>query len=173
MYSDGAPDKVTKRILALGGKDGNLPNMAPTGTLNQTLALTAPTILSTSPKFAQLLNLIGKEVTSDIKALQNRTTLQYAALEWLANVDAWEVDMDSVPSQVFVERYVLALLYLSTNRRLWINRFKFLFPTSVCEWTSGGIGVACNEDELVVALSLSKSKHEEVARVVFFVCMSR
>jgi hypothetical protein len=84
--------------VALGNKGDNPPtvdNVVPTATMNPPPAPTAsPTMLSTSPKFAQLLNLIGKEVTSDIKALQNRTTLQYAALEWLANVDAWEVDID-------------------------------------------------------------------------------
>jgi hypothetical protein len=47
--------------------------------------------------------------------LQNRTTQKYAALNWLANVDAWEADIGSVPSQVIVERYILALLFLSTN----------------------------------------------------------
>jgi hypothetical protein len=122
----------------------------------------SPTIYS-SPKFTQLSNLVGEKVTLDIKALQNRTTLQYAAMDWLANEDAWEVDIDSVPSQVFVERYVVALLFLSTHGTSWRNNYNFLTPTSVCEWNiTGETGVACNEDELVVGLHLGKSKHEEL-----------
>jgi hypothetical protein len=126
-------------VVALNGKDGDPPIMTPTVTVNQTPAPTAPpTILSTSPKFTQLLNLIGA-VTSDIKFLQDRTTLQYAALDWLANMDAWEVDIDSVPPQVFVERYVLALLFFSTNGPSWRKGLNFLKPTSVCDWP----GVTC------------------------------
>jgi hypothetical protein len=120
-----------------------------------------------------LLDIIGA-ATSDIEFLQNRTTLQYAALDWLANEDAWEVDIDSVPSQVFVTRYALALLFFSTSGRSWINGCNFLTPTSVCEWTNGDRGVTCNEDELVVALLLGKkSKHEEVDLFLLFVCISR
>jgi hypothetical protein len=127
-------------VAVLGGKDGDPPTMAPTATVVKTPDPTAsPTILATSPKFTQLLNLIGA-VTSDIMFLQNRTTLQYAALDWLANVDAWEVDIDSVPPQVFVERYVLALLFLSTDGPSWRKGLNFLQPTSVCDWP----GVTCD-----------------------------
>jgi hypothetical protein len=96
----------------------------------------APTTSSTiySPKFTQLLNDIGG-VTSDIKFSQDRTTLQYAALDWLFNVDTWEADIDSVPAQVFVKRYVMALLFLSTNRKLWKKVYHFLTPASVCDWS--------------------------------------
>jgi hypothetical protein len=127
-------------VVALGGKDGNPPTMAPTATVIKTPDPTAsPTILATSPKFTQLLNLIGA-VTSDIQLLQDRTTLQYAALDWLANLDAWEVDVDSVPPHVFVERYVLALLFFSTNGLSWRKGLNFLKPTSVCKWP----GVTCD-----------------------------
>jgi hypothetical protein len=50
-------------------------------------------------------------------------------------VDAWEVDVDSVRPQVFVERYLLALLFLSTNGKSWTESYNFLMPTSVCDWS--------------------------------------
>jgi hypothetical protein len=144
---------------ALGKKD-NYPRMnrtpAPTAspTMNPTPAPTAsPTILYTRPTFTQLLNLIGN-VTSDIEFLQNRTTpLQYAALDWLANVDTWEVDIDSIQEpQVFVERYVLALLFFSTNGTLWKNQ-NFLNSTSVCDWSGkdddgNSKGVTCDGNDV-------------------------
>jgi hypothetical protein len=80
-----------------------MPTMAPTATVNEILAPTASfTILFTSPKFTQLLNITGA-VTSDIKSLQDPTMFQYAALDWLANVDGWWVDINLVPPQFFVE----------------------------------------------------------------------
>jgi hypothetical protein len=153
---------VVDVVVALGGKDGDPPNMAPTApvikTTMPTMAPMAPTGSPTLAKFTQLLDII-RAVTSDIDLLQDRTTFQYVALDWLANVDTWEVDIDSVPSQVFVERYVLALLFFSTNGRSWSNSYNFLTPASVCEWTDEGNGVACNEDELFVGLRLGKSNH--------------
>jgi hypothetical protein len=132
----------------------------PVPTVNKTPAPTAsPTgTLSTSPKFTQLLSLIG-QVTSDIESLQNITTLQYAALNWLANVDDWEVDIDSVPPQVVVERYVLALLYYSTNGTSWRKDYNFLTPTSVCDWSrksSDDIikGVICDGIDYVSRLEM-------------------
>jgi hypothetical protein len=117
-----------------------MPTIAPTATGYETLAPTAsPTIFSTSSKFTQMLN-ITSAVTSDIKILQDPTTFQYAALNWLANVDSWWVDVDSVPPQVFVERYVLALLFFSTNGTSWRNDLNFLSPTPVCDWS----GVTCD-----------------------------
>jgi hypothetical protein len=121
-------------VVALGGKGGDPPTMAPTATVGKTPAPTASPTIYTSPKFTQLLNLLGA-VTPDIKLLQDPTTFQYSALDWLANVDAWEVDIDSVPPQVFVERYVLALLFLSTNGKTWSQGYNFLTPTSVCDWS--------------------------------------
>ncbi len=67
--------------------------------------------------------------------MQDRTTFQYNALDWLANEDAWAVDINSVPPEVFVERYVLALLFFSTNGPAWRQGLNFLEPTSVCEWS--------------------------------------
>jgi hypothetical protein len=147
---------VAEAVSSNNNNGATMPTMAPTASPNM-----APTASPTTLEFAQLLNLI-EAGTSDINFLQDRTTLQYEALDWLANVDAWEVDMDSVPSQVFVERYVLALLFLSTNGYLWRSGCNFLTPTSVCEWNNGRRGVFCDEDDLIVALSLGNSKHKEV-----------
>jgi hypothetical protein len=119
-----------------------MPTMTPTA-VNEMLAPTgSPTTLSTSPKFTQLLN-ITSAVTSDIKLLQDPTTFQYAALDWLANEDGWWVDIDSFPPQVFVERYVLALLYFSTNGTSWRKDLNFLMPTPVCDWS----GVTCDASD--------------------------
>jgi hypothetical protein len=72
------------------------------------------------------------------------------------------LDLDSTPTVILVERYVLAGLYFATSGEGWGNGLNFLPASSVCEWNDGNRGVACNEDDLVVSLNLRKSKHEEV-----------
>jgi hypothetical protein len=67
-----------------------------------------------------------------------------------------------MPTVIIVERYVLAVLYFATSGEGWGDQRNFLSPSSVCEWHMWERGVACNEDDLVVALNLHKSTHEEV-----------
>jgi hypothetical protein len=163
-------------VVASGGRDGDPPTMAPTAspttmtpTASPSTSMTPTASPTTISKFTKLLNIIGA-VTSDIELLQDRTTPQGDALDWLANVDTWEVDINSVPSQVFVARYVLALLFYSTKGRVWEISDNIFLPTSVCAWSiDGSPVVGCNEDESVVSLSLSKLKHEEVDSFILFV----
>jgi hypothetical protein len=43
-----------------------------------------------------------------------------------------------------------------------LDAVNFLSASSVCEWNHGGRGVACNGNDLVIAVNLGQSKHEEV-----------
>jgi hypothetical protein len=131
-------------VVALTKKDAAAPTMAPmiAEVIETQDPTTSPTMLEVTTKFTQLVNLIGA-VTPDVN-FEDRTTPQYVALDWLANVDTWEVDIDSVDPQVFVERYVLALLFLSTEGESWRKDYNFLAPTSVCDWSQSVKGVICN-----------------------------
>jgi hypothetical protein len=67
------------------------------------------------------------------------------------------LDLDSTPTVIIVNRYVLAVLYFATiaeGGSIWLNFFNV---SSVC----GLDGVSCNGDDLVVALD-SKLKHGEI-----------
>jgi hypothetical protein len=105
--------------------------------------------------------LLQNEV-SDAEALQVVSSPQFRALRWLANEDTALLDLDSSPTVILVERYVLAMLYFATSGEGWGGQRNFLSATSVCEWNMSEIGVFCNEEDLVVALDLRKSAHEEV-----------
>jgi hypothetical protein len=124
------------------------PTMAPTDppTVFPTDAPTNTPTRYTSERFKLLLDLIGPTVTSNIKLLQDPETLQYAALQWMADVDTWVVDINSLPLQLWVERYVLALFYLSTNGKSWREQYDFLQETSVCGWSDLELneGVICD-----------------------------
>jgi hypothetical protein len=139
-------DKITK-----------VPTAAPT-----TFTTKSPTVAPTrytTPEFDGLLKLIGPLVTDNIQTLQDPTTPQYLALDWLANVDGYKASDDFfiTPEQVFIERYVLALLYFSTNGRFWTNQYNFILPRSICDWSDeGGNGVLCNESLYVEQLLIRK-----------------
>jgi hypothetical protein len=105
--------------------------------------------------------LLQNEV-SGAEALQDDSSPQFRALRWLANEDTAVLDLDSSPTVILVERYVLAMLYFATRGEGWGDQRNFLSATSVCEWNMLEKGVFCNEEDLVVALDLRKSAHEEV-----------
>jgi hypothetical protein len=120
---------------------------------------TKDSTLYTSERFQMLLDLIGPTVTSSPELWEDPKTPQYAALEWLADLDEWNTDIDiySPPLQVWVERYVLALLYHSTNGNSWSTEINFMQNTSVCEWSNLDLdeGVIC-DDPYVTELNLRK-----------------
>jgi hypothetical protein len=106
--------------------------------------------------------LLQKEVL-DTETLQDGSSPQSLALDWLANNGTMMLDLDlDLPRVILVERYVLAVLYFATSAEGGLDVLNFLSASSVCDWHVGGRGVDCNEDDLVVALHLGKSKHEEV-----------
>jgi hypothetical protein len=105
--------------------------------------------------------LLQNEV-ADAGALQDESSPQFLALDWLANEDTAVLDLDSTPPVILVERYVLAVLYFTLRAEIGLNVLNFLSSSSVCEWNNEGRGVLCNGDDLLVALLLSKSNHEEV-----------
>jgi hypothetical protein len=105
--------------------------------------------------------LLQNEV-SGAEALQDDSSPQFQALRWLANEDSAALYLDSTPTVIFIERYVLAVLYFATSAGGGLNVLNFLSASSVCQWNNGEIGVVCDGDDLVVSLLLGKSKHEEV-----------
>ncbi len=70
-----------------------------------------------------------------------------------------------------LERYVLAVLYFATSGEGWLNVLNFLSSSSVCTRSNGGKGVSCDQDDLVVALLLGKSKHAEVFVLISKFCI--
>jgi hypothetical protein len=121
-------------IFATRGKATVAPIPIEVPTDSPVAATNAPTFYSTSERFQMLLDLVGPSVNSNIQLLQDPTTPQHDSLKWLADIDEWNPDVEPLPIQVLVERYVLALLYLSTNGKSWSTQTKFLQNTSVCEW---------------------------------------
>jgi hypothetical protein len=84
-------------------------------------------------------------VATDITLLQDPSTPQYEALDWLLFVDRFiipEQDTDAESYRYrYIERYVAALLFFSSNMRDWLGDMRdglgyieFKEDVSVCKW---------------------------------------
>jgi hypothetical protein len=109
------------------------------------------------------------------EALQDDSSPQFNALRWLANEDTAVLDLDSTPTVILVERYVLAVFYYATSGGGWRDQRNFLSASSLCEWNNEEGGVDCDGDGLVVSLFLGKSKHEEIIVLIskFLICVRK
>jgi hypothetical protein len=107
--------------------------------------------ISMRQRTADLLGIVSS--VSGKTALDNPTTSQHAAFEWLVHFDASFVCPEK-PSHV-IQRYVAALLYYSTNGDSWDtcsalptspcqNTARFLSKASVCMWYH----VSCINDKI-------------------------
>lgn len=104
---------------------------------------------TTKSRLELAIELVIQEEWSDIQTLSNinnnnvidTVSSQYLALQWLANDDAVQIDIK--PSIDFIQRYVLAILYYSTNggnNTHWEYSYNFLNPNNdrddhVCNWS--------------------------------------
>jgi hypothetical protein len=84
--------------------------------------------------------------------LRDESTPQHAALNWLANEDLGMLDLDTTPGDILIERFVMALLYVSTGGWDWSFPMRFLRDTGVCDWYDyeHERGIICNEDQTYV-----------------------
>jgi hypothetical protein len=129
------------------------PKSFPTSVVNS-----EPTVIETAaptkPRAArQRLFSISGDLIDD------PTTPQYSAYQWLLNDDPANLDLDSLTDETLTQRYISALLYFSMDGDSWNTDCGFLQGTSVCEWNDefAGKGIHCDPDGTIEAISISKS----------------
>eukprot|EP00591_Stephanopyxis_turris_P011310 CAMPEP_0195527838 /NCGR_PEP_ID=MMETSP0794_2-20130614/29751_1 /TAXON_ID=515487 /ORGANISM="Stephanopyxis turris, Strain CCMP 815" /LENGTH=363 /DNA_ID=CAMNT_0040658843 /DNA_START=27 /DNA_END=1115 /DNA_ORIENTATION=+ len=93
---------------------------------------------------------------SDESALNDTKSPQYRALKWIVEEDSSFI---SEAKEVFIQRYVLALLFYATKGENWIEKMGFLSAEHECQWhDNNNYGVfACDSDSRVVGLRLSSN----------------
>jgi hypothetical protein len=142
---------VTAAVVS-GNNDELLTTVTPAPTSSPTFVV--------SDEFKEMVDAIGGTVTSDPTVFQNKSTAQYAAMNWLANEDTYFVDvsLDSLDSRVLVERYVMAVFYFATSGASWRNQYSFLTPISVCSWSAPNLvaGVWCDDGIFLSTVAMSK-----------------
>jgi hypothetical protein len=100
--------------------------------------------------------LLGNE------ALWDESLQQYKVLWWIVHEDPAKMmmkvqDETQSLSSMIVERYVMALLYFSTDGPSWFQQWNFLGNTSICDWrVHPDNGVQCNNKGSAVQLQMSK-----------------
>jgi len=85
--------------------------------------------------------LVTREVSDIITLLPNNTmSPQYMAARWISTVDQHRLNIPKADGTTskdeypFLQRYSLAVLFLSTGGLNWVYRLKFLTGTHECAW---------------------------------------
>ena len=78
-------------------------------------------------------------------ALDDPTTPQYRAFNWLLNDDPAQLTFKETNDTILMERYAAAVFYYSTGGDNWIDKHMFLSNNSLCEWVAadGTSGFFC------------------------------
>lgn len=139
--------------VVLGGR--NDPTQAPTLSPTDLSTLDNNSNLTASERYQVMVNAIGNNVSSDPAVFQSTSSVQYAAMNWLANT------YGASDTRILVERYAMAVFYYATDGPSWLVRYNFLDPTtSECQWNEPGAtppnGVSCSDDQFVSSISLCK-----------------
>jgi len=117
-----------------------------------------------SPRMQQTKSFLS--LVTDTSALRDHTSPQYAAANWLANMDATEIPQEpgNGDGKLFLQRYALAVLYYALKGEHWVFDSRFLNKDPECAWvqqftTQDGkfdMGVKCNDVNHVKELRLRK-----------------
>ena len=129
-----------------------VPTLAPTNRPTPAPVVTlAPVVPALDIVRNMLLDLSGD-------ALFDRSSPQFAALDWLVKPDSSDKDILTLPSGVVRERYVVALLHTALRGNQWADQYGFLSSNSVCDWNSesSALGVFCDDDGKVNEIAMSK-----------------
>ena len=103
-------------------------------------------LLSSTRRSVDIFSVISSVSTSeDLIDIHNK---KYEAICWLIFDDTKHLE---VTDPFLIQRYVLALFYLSTNGNNWYNSFGYMSASNECNWG----GVACL-DGFVTELEFSK-----------------
>jgi hypothetical protein len=102
------------------------------------------------------------------EALLHEFSPQYKTLSWMVRDDPANMMMkmmvgnetQSPPSSssmlkiIVMERYIMALLYFSTDGPNWVSPYDFLGVESICDW---GGRIQCSKEGAAVRISIGKS----------------
>ena len=102
---------------------------------------------------SKLLEATGR--TTDDDLFSDLTSSHSMAVSWLLeddhSLDVEPVEVSDEFINILLRRYVLALLYFSTNGDQWNTKDGFLGNASVCDWW----GITCDVTDSITIIDLS------------------
>jgi len=123
------------------------PTVKPTSPMGTTDMTPQDSIVDSS-KLKQVLATI-----SDTSLLEAKHTDQFKAFMWMTRLDPFPVDMEITPHFVIIQKYIMALIYVSTNGKEWDDQYSFFTDAGVCDWK----GLICNDQGEIVSIILEKN----------------
>jgi hypothetical protein len=160
---------VAGSVLATGDGDERTPSLSTSPSIStspSTSPSTSAPSLAPTMKVDYLRNWIGPLVTANATVFQDRSTPQYEALDWLAYGDGFvmpEQDTDAdtdAESYRYMERYVAALLFFSSNMRDWVGEISVWENESVCKWNYSRKGFLCDDSPFMNSIFLGTCDDE-------------
>jgi Leucine-rich repeat (LRR) protein len=122
------------------------------------------TIEPPSHRLDEVTQFLFENNVSNLPNLKDQNTDQHKAAAFVADGDAYRMELIDENSNRFAERYILALIFYHTNGQDWLHRLHFLSATDHCNWwhkytnTKGKEvrqGVKCDSVGRVIELNLS------------------
>ena len=104
--------------------------------------------------------LLTNYIHSDVNWMDDPIVIESETMSAQAKAKIWlkeqnQTEMELCSPYSTLQRYVLAILYYSTDGNHWMQRGKFLSDDNVCHWR----GVFCDESDTVVTkLVLGKTR---------------
>ena len=129
--------------LIAGGGVVIAKSLTPGGSEVKTSSSNSEEPISRDETIASLLNSV-----SDPSLFENKDSLQRKARDWLisSKIEGSE--------KVYIQRYVIALFYLSLDGSNWASHNNWLdLSVSECDW----FGVECGNDNMITELNLSQN----------------
>jgi hypothetical protein len=106
-----------------------------------------------NPREQDVLDFLVENEISTSFDLNNIESPQYHAAKWIADYDGMKLGIPQYGEHVvFVERYVMAVLFYALDGNHWKHDLNFLSPNHICTWYAGF--TVANEEDSASALGV-------------------
>lgn len=130
------------------------PSLVPSSSLSNVTSVPPSSFPSNVPTTYDLFEFLVRNSFDGGMALEDPSSPQYMAYEWLLESESLE---EYTPQRI-LQRYAMVTLYYSTNGEGWLDDYLWLTNTTECDWytTARGQG-SCNGKDELVYLELDKN----------------